>query len=121
MRSPCPAWLIIAPAIGLSAGTSSQPIQSQNAFTGLTQPGCYFLGLERQFTGTKIAVEQLCNFFTRAWLSDSIQRSVHMFFKAAVGLWDLSKVRLSRLRVSLMGAAHTVRNVKGAPEPQGSQ
>jgi hypothetical protein len=86
---------------------------------GLTQPCCYFLGLERQFTGTKIAIEQLRNFFGRAWLSDLIQRSMQVFFKA-VRLWYLSKVRLSALKVSLMGAAHTVRNVKGAPEPQGS-
>lgn len=78
---------------------------------GLTQPGCYFLGIERQFTRTKIAIQQLRNFFGRAWLSDLIQRSEHMFFKAAVGPGDLSKVRLSGLRVSLMGAAHRVRNV----------
>ena len=88
---------------------------------GLTQPGRYFLGLKRQFTRTKIAVEQLRNFFSRARLSDLIQRPAHMFFKAAVRLWYLSKVRLWGLKVSLMGAAHTVRNVKGAPEPQGSQ
>jgi len=44
------------------------------------------LGRERQFTGTKIAIEQLRNFFCSAWLSDLIQRSVHMFFKAGVGL-----------------------------------
>ena len=83
---------------------------------------------ERQFTWTKIAIEQLRNFFSRAWLSDLIQRPEHMFFNPAVRLGDLSKVRLSglkvSLRVSLMGAAHTVRNVvrniKGAPEPQGS-
>jgi len=91
----------------------------------LTQPGCYFPGLKRQFTWTKIAIEQLRNFFSRAWLSDLIQRPVHMFFKPAVRLGDLSKVQLSGLGVSLMGAAHTVRNVvrniKGAPEPQGSQ
>jgi len=46
----------------------------------------YLLGRERQFTGTKIAIEQLRNFFCSAWLSDLIQRSVHMFFKAGVGL-----------------------------------
>jgi len=78
------------------------------------------VGLERQFTGAKIAIEQFRNFFSRAWLSDPIQRSAQVFFKAAVRLWYLSKVRLSGLKVSLMGAAHTVRNVKGAPEPQGS-
>jgi hypothetical protein len=87
---------------------------------GLTQPGCYFPGLKRQFTCTKIAIEQLRNFFSRAWLSHLIQRSVHMFFKAAVRLGDLSKLRLSGLKVSLMGAAHTVRDLEGAPEPQGS-
>jgi len=86
---------------------------------GLTQPGRDFLGLERQFTGSKIAIEQLRNFFSRAWLSDLIQGSEHMFFNAAVRLWYPSKVRLWGLKVSLMGAAHTVRNVKGAPEPQG--
>jgi len=86
---------------------------------GLTQPGRDFLGLERQFTGTKVAIEQLRNFFSRAWLSDLVQRSEQVFFKVAVCLWYLSKVRLSGLKVSLMGAAHTVRNVKGAPEPQG--
>ena len=78
---------------------------------GLTQPGCYFMGLERQFTRTKIVIDQFSNCFRRAWPSDLIQRPVHMFFKAAVCPGDLSKVRLSGLRVSLMGAAHTVRNV----------
>jgi len=82
-----------------------------------TQPGRDFLGLERQFTGAKIAIDQLRNFFRRAWLSDLVQRSQQMFFETAVRLRYLSKVRLSRLKVSLMGAAHTVRNVKGAPEP----
>jgi hypothetical protein len=75
---------------------------------GRTQPGGYFLGLERQFTRTKIAIEQLRNFFSRAWLPDLIQRPVHMFFKAAVGPGDPSKVRLGGLKVSWMGAAHTV-------------
>ncbi len=91
---------------------------------GRTQPVCYFLGLERQFTCTKIAIEQLRNFFRRARLSDLIERSAHMFFQVTVCLWCMSKVRISVLKLGWVGAAHTVvrnvvRNVnKGAPAPQ---
>src|SRR5690349_4410600 len=77
------AWLIIAPGPAylrddFPASTGSERLHGTHA----TRPR--FPGPRRQLTGTKIAIEQLRNFFNRAWLSDLIQRSEQVFFKAPV-------------------------------------
>jgi hypothetical protein len=56
------------PGTGLPAGTSFQPMESQYFVSGVTQPGCNFPRLKRPLSRTKVAIEQLGNFFSRAWL-----------------------------------------------------
>ncbi len=51
---------------------------------------CNFLRPKRPLSRTKIAIEQLRNFFSRAWFPNLVQRSKDMVFEAAVRVWNLT-------------------------------
>lgn len=92
----------------LPAGTSFQPIQPQYLVTCVPQPGCNFSGLKRPLSRTKVTIEQLCNFFSRAWFSNLVQRSKDIAIEAAGRVWNLTHFRHSGLKVNLPRAAHSV-------------
>jgi hypothetical protein len=56
----------------LSARTSSQPIQCRHCVISVPQPGSDFSSLKQPIPGAKIVIEQLRDFFSRAWLPDLI-------------------------------------------------
>src|SRR5207302_9153078 len=93
---------------GLPARASFQPIQSQYVVTRVPQPGCNFSFLKRPISRTKVAIEQLRNFFSRTWLPNLVQRSKHMVIEAAVRVWNLTHFRLSGLKGNLPRAAHSI-------------
>src|SRR6266404_9380455 len=93
---------------GLPARASFQPIQSQYLVTVALQPRRNFSGPKRPISGTKVAIEQLRNFFSRAWLPNLVQRSKHVVIEAAVRVWNLTHFRLSGLKGDLSRAAHSI-------------
>jgi hypothetical protein len=69
---------------GLPARAVFQPVQPQHLFAGIAQPSRNFSFLKRPVSGTEVAVEQLCDFFSRARLLDPVQRSEDMFVETAI-------------------------------------
>jgi hypothetical protein len=67
-----------------------------------------FSRLKRPISRTKIAIKQLGNFFSRAWLPNLVQRSKEMVIEAAVRFWNLTHFRHSGLKVNLPRAAYSV-------------
>jgi hypothetical protein len=57
---------------GLPAGTALKPIQLQDSIAGVPQPSRHFSHLERRVTWIEVAIEHVCNFFSRAWLPDLV-------------------------------------------------
>lgn len=96
------------PVTGLPAGTSFRPIQSQSFVSGVAQPGCNFSRLKRPFSRPKVTIEQLGNFFSRAWFPNLVQCSKDMVFEAMVRVSNLTHFRLSDLKMNLPKADHSV-------------
>src|SRR6266568_7395894 len=94
--------------IVLPARASFQPIQSQYLVTGALQPRRNFSGPKRPISWTKVAIEQLRDFLSRAWLPNLVQRSKDMVIEAAVCVWNLTRFRLSGLKGNLSRAAHSI-------------
>src|SRR5258708_10892269 len=91
---------------GLPARPIFQPIQAQHLFAGVPQPGRNFSFLKRPISGTEVAIEQLCDFFSRARLLDPVQRSKDMLVKTAVRIGRLLHLRFSGLKVELLRSTH---------------
>jgi len=56
----------------LPARPISQPIQTEYVFLGVVQPGGNVPHLKRLVSGAEVAIEQLCDFFSCAWLFDLV-------------------------------------------------
>jgi len=87
-RTPAPMKLHGYPVflrcifLALPARPGSQPEQTKDVIRGIPQPGRDFFGLKRLVFGAKLAIDQLCDFLSRAWLSDLVQRPPDVFIKA---------------------------------------
>lgn len=90
----------------LPARASFQPIQTEHVFAGVPQPGRNFSRLKRPISGTEVAIEQLCDFFSRARLLDLVQGSPYVFVEAAVRVWNLTLLRFAGLKLDLLRGAH---------------
>lgn len=54
------------------AGPVFQPVQIQHRFPGASQPSGNLFRLEGAISRTEIVVDQLCDFFSSAWLLDFV-------------------------------------------------
>jgi hypothetical protein len=81
----------------LPARTILQPIQTEHLVAGVSQPGRDFFRLKRPIPWAKVAIEQLCDFFSRARSLDLVQRSEDMLPKTVIRIWRLGHLRFSGL------------------------
>ena len=86
--------------------TVSRPIQREHVFLGAAQPGRNFSHLKRLISGAEVAIEQLCEFLSRARLFDLVQRSEDMSAETVVRIWNLAHVQFSGLKANLLKGAH---------------
>ncbi len=90
----------------LSARAISQPIQTEHVFLGVAQPGRNFPHLKRLISGAEVAIEQLCDFLSRARLLDLVQGSQNMLVETVTRVWNLAHLRFSLLTADLLKGAH---------------
>ncbi|HTW57708.1 MAG TPA: hypothetical protein VMD99_06255 [Terriglobales bacterium] len=90
----------------LSARAISKPIQTEDVFLGVTQPGRNSSHLKRLISGAEVAIEQLCDFFRRGRLFDLVQGSQDMLVETVVRIWNLAHSRFSGLNAGLLKGAH---------------
>ncbi len=91
---------------GLPARAVFQPVQAQHLLAGVPQPSRNLSFLKRPISGTEVAIEQLCDFFSRARLFDPVQRSKDMLIETAVRIGRLTHLRFSGLKVELLRGTH---------------
>ena len=72
----------------------------------MAQPIGDFSRLKRPIPGTQVAIKQLRDFLSCAWLPDLVQRSKDMLVEASVRIWNLTHFGLSDLKLGLLRAAH---------------
>jgi hypothetical protein len=96
-------WLRALPARAIS-----QPIQGEHVFLGVAQPARNFSDLKRLVSGAEVAIEQLCEFFSRGRLFDLVQGSQEMLVETVVRIWNLAHLRFSGLKADLLKGAHFV-------------
>jgi len=90
----------------LPARPISQPIQTEYVFLGVVQPGGNFSHLKRLVSGAEVAIEQLCNFFSRGRLPDLVQGSRDMLVETVVRVLNLAHLRFSGSKADLLKGAH---------------
>ena len=86
----------------------SQPIQAEHVFPSVAQPGRNFSHLKRLVSRAEVAIEQLCDFLSRARLFDLVQGSQDMLVEMVVRIWNLAHLRFSVLKADLLKGAHFV-------------
>src|SRR5207253_7712812 len=86
----------------------SQPIQTAHVFLGVAQPGRNIPHLKRLISRAEVAIEQLCEFFSRARLLDLVQGSEDMLVETVARLWNLAHLRSSGLKADILKGAHFV-------------
>jgi len=90
----------------LPAWAISQPIQTEDVFLGVAQPGRNFSHLKRLISGAEVAIEQLCDFFSRGRLLDLVQGAQDMLVETVVRIWNLAHLQFSGLKAGLLKGAH---------------
>jgi hypothetical protein len=90
----------------LPAWTISQPIQTEHVVFGVAQPSRNFSHLKRLVSQAKVAIEQLCDFFSRARLLDLVQGSQDMLVETVVRIWNLAHLWFSGLKADLLKSTH---------------
>lgn len=66
----------------LSARASFKPIQTQYVFGCILQPSRHLSHLEGRITWLEVAIEYVCDFFSRTWPPDLVQRPLHTLIEA---------------------------------------
>jgi hypothetical protein len=90
----------------LPARAISQPVQTEDVFLSVAQPGRNFSHLKRLISGAEVAIEQLCDFFSRGRLLDLVQGAQDMLVETVVRIWNLAHLRFSGLKAGLLNGAH---------------
>jgi hypothetical protein len=90
----------------LPAGAARKPVQIQDRIASVPQPGCNFACPKRAISRAEVAIEQLCDFFSRTWPLDLVQRPPYGIVETVVQIWGLTHLRLSGFRVDLLKGAH---------------
>jgi len=83
-----------------------QPVQTQYPVAGVPQPSHNFVRLKRPISWAEVAIEQLCDFSSRARSLDLVQRAQDMLVDTVVRIWRLRHLRFSGLKLDLLRAVH---------------
>jgi hypothetical protein len=92
--------------MGSPARAILQPKQVQDVVFGVPQPGCDFSRLKRPVAGTKVAIQQLRDFFRCARLLDLVHGSKEVLVQATIIICYVTQLQRSGLNVDLLEGAH---------------
>ena len=74
---------------------SAMPAQTGHVVFGVAQPGRNFSHLKRLVSRAEVAIEQLCDFFSRGRFFYLVQGSQDMLVETVVRFWNLAHLRFS--------------------------